>query len=186
MKLLAEIDDYILGLSDKHDVLDPTVYRERLAARAIIFNNRGEIALLHSTMHGYYKLPGGGIEAGEDWQSAVLREAEEEIGCTVRLRPVEVGRIVEWRKEHDRLRQISFCGVADVIGDIAPNALTDDEKKAGLAPVWASFSRAIDLLRHVSTDDYEGKFIAFRDLAFLEKAKAMGVDRQKPAAEDKK
>lgn len=184
MKLLSEIDDFLLGLCDKRDVLDPTVYRERTAARAIIFNARGEIALLHAVKHHYYKLPGGGMESGEDWQSAITREALEEIGCAVKPRKTEIGRIVEWRREHDRLRQVSLCGVADVVGDIQPTALTPEEEALGLTPVWVSFARAIDLLRCASPEDYEGKFITFRDLAFLEKAKAMGIDRQTTPPED--
>ena len=63
MKLLAEIDDYSLGLRTEPDNLKGE-YSERHAARAIIFNPNEEIALLHARNAGYHKLPGGGMEEG--------------------------------------------------------------------------------------------------------------------------
>lgn len=48
--------------------------------RAIVFTPEGEIVLLrHSYVRGWY-LPGGGREAGEEPETAILRELREEIG----------------------------------------------------------------------------------------------------------
>src|ERR1700712_4944105 len=48
--------------------------------RAIVLTPEGWIVLIrHSYVRGWY-LPGGGREAGEDPQTAILRELHEEIG----------------------------------------------------------------------------------------------------------
>ncbi len=58
----------------------------RVAAYAVI-ERRGEVLLTHwrrGKMHGW-TLPGGGIEAGEDPQTAVVREVLEETGLSARV-----------------------------------------------------------------------------------------------------
>ena len=74
-------------------------YKTREAARAIVFDDDNLIALLHATKNFYYKLPGGGIEAGETKEDALKRECKEEIGCNVEIIK-ELGSTVEYRKKH--------------------------------------------------------------------------------------
>src|SRR5580765_3762409 len=51
-----------------------------LGVRAIVLSPDGRIVMVrHSYVRGWY-LPGGGREAGEDPQAAILRELREEIG----------------------------------------------------------------------------------------------------------
>ncbi|MBQ2032672.1 MAG: NUDIX domain-containing protein, partial [Lachnospiraceae bacterium] len=54
----------------------------RPSARGIIEKD-GKFLLMHSRKFGYYKFPGGGIEAGEDPIQALIREVGEETGCVV-------------------------------------------------------------------------------------------------------
>lgn len=54
----------------------------RDSARSIIIRG-GQIAMVHSLKYGYYKFPGGGIEAGEDPVEAMIRETREESGLVV-------------------------------------------------------------------------------------------------------
>lgn len=103
MRLIAEIDDCTLGFCDQPDP-DKSTYGERRAARAVIFDAAGKVALLHTERLGYWKLPGGGIEEGEDWQQALLREALEEIGYPVKLRPVDPLMLIEWRGQPEYWR----------------------------------------------------------------------------------
>ncbi|KAA0205648.1 hypothetical protein EDM68_04920 [Candidatus Uhrbacteria bacterium] len=60
MKLLATIDPENLGPGL------PDGWRERRASRAVVFDEKDRVAFLFVSKHGYYKLPGGGIEEGED------------------------------------------------------------------------------------------------------------------------
>jgi 8-oxo-dGTP diphosphatase len=48
-------------------------FKVREAARAIVYDKDGNIAILNVSKQKYHKLPGGGIEEGEDIQSALKR-----------------------------------------------------------------------------------------------------------------
>jgi len=73
----------------------------REISRAVVFNDKGEIALtklLADDKFGhrdYYELPGGGVQAGETYEHAVLREIEEEIGFAGEI-VAEIGRVVDF------------------------------------------------------------------------------------------
>ena len=74
MRLLFEIDqkDY-----------DPNGSRfERPSVRGIIVRD-GKVAMIHSMKYDYYKLPGGGIEPGEEQKATLIREVKEESGLAV-------------------------------------------------------------------------------------------------------
>ncbi|MBI4019347.1 MAG: NUDIX hydrolase [Candidatus Aenigmarchaeota archaeon] len=45
----------------------------------------GKLLLLWKKKHSHYELPGGKIEPGETAEQAAVREAKEEIGCTVQI-----------------------------------------------------------------------------------------------------
>jgi 8-oxo-dGTP pyrophosphatase MutT (NUDIX family) len=70
----------------------------RKAARAVVFDNDNKITILKVANHNYYKLPGGGVEEGEDLAKALEREAMEEIGCKISVTG-EIGKIIEHRDE---------------------------------------------------------------------------------------
>ncbi len=65
--------------------LDPSVstgdrdnYFVREAARAVLTDDSGRVALMYVAGLDYYKLPGGGVEEGEDVKLALARELMEE------------------------------------------------------------------------------------------------------------
>jgi len=57
------------------------------AVNGIIFNERREVLLTRRSAHirepGKWCLPGGHLDGGEDWRTAIRRELFEEVGITV-------------------------------------------------------------------------------------------------------
>jgi ADP-ribose pyrophosphatase YjhB (NUDIX family) len=168
MRLILTIRDIDTGASFP----DPAIYKERSASRAVVFDGDHKIALLHATNKHYHKLPGGGIEAGENIETALHRELSEEIGCSVQnIR--ELGIIEEYRNKFS-LHQISYCFLADLAGEKGTPHLEEDEIADGFEPVWMDLEAAIKTLEsETSIEDYEGRFIQMRDLAFLKEALKM-------------
>ena len=145
-------------------------YRLREAARAIVFDEDKKIALLHVKKEHYYKLPGGGMEDGEDKMKALERECQEEIGCNVEV-VSEVGSIVEYRKIFT-LKQTSYCYLAKVKGKKGTPDFTDDEKENGFEQVWLFYIEALKAITGSKATSVEGRsYIVPRDTAFLEEAK---------------
>ena len=167
MKLLRVIRDSNVG----GGVPDCVPEQERRASRAVVFDVDGNVALMHATKKHYHKLPGGGIEPGEDIETALRRELMEEIGCSVKnLR--ELGIIEEYRNKF-ALHQISYCFLADLDGQKGVPHLEGGEIADGFAPVWLSLEDAIKTVKdEAPVEDYEGKFIQLRDVIFLREALA--------------
>ena len=143
-------------------------YRQRRAARAVVRDSHGNIALLSVTKHNYHKLPGGGIEEGEDELQALKRECLEEIGCEVEVGE-DLGQVEEFR-DKIKVHQVSTCYLAKVVGEKGQPSFTRKELDKGFKIVWTPFEPAIKLLEHDQPNDYEGPFIQKRDLLFLKEA----------------
>jgi 8-oxo-dGTP diphosphatase len=166
MQLIKTISDSDFGLTTPF----PIEYKDRTAARAVVFDHEGKIALIHATNEHYHKLPGGGVDAGEEVLAALARELLEEIGCAA-TNVRELGSVEEFRSEF-ALHQVSLCFLADLVGEKGQPCLMEDEKEAGFETVWTDLSFAIAIFEEELKDvlHYEGKFMVTRDLAFLKKA----------------
>ena len=150
---------------------DTSAFRDRRAARAVLFDADGKVYLMHVSKHSYHKLPGGGIDRGESVEQALARELLEEVGCKAKV-TAELGEIIEYRN-YDQLRQVSYCYTARQVGEQVAAALEEGEIEEGLVEVKAeNLAAAIALLRADKPDNLEGQFIQQRDLAFLEAAQA--------------
>lgn len=165
MNILKTIRDADVGSTTP----PPDEFRDREAGRAVVFDKDGKVALFHSTKKHYHKLPGGGVEEGEDIETALRREILEEIGCAVEnIRELAV--IEEYRNEF-ALRQVSHCFVADVLGEKGEPNLDEGEIEEGFVTEWLYLDDAVALLAsQENVEDYQGKFIQMRDLAFLRAA----------------
>lgn len=146
----------------------PIVYKERRASRAIVFDRDGKVALLDVTKHGYHKLPGGGIDEGEDIKMALHREVQEEIGCSIE-NISELGIIEEYRNNYE-LHQTSYCFLADLVGEKGTPNLEEGEAADGFKPVWMNLEDAIKTLESEKGVKYGEKFMCLRDLTFLQEA----------------
>lgn len=69
----------------------------RVAARAVIYNEKGALLMLRSKK-GDYKFPGGGVEEGENEKTALKREVMEETGRDVKIGGL-LGTAVERRRD---------------------------------------------------------------------------------------
>ncbi|MDB5245373.1 MAG: ADP-ribose pyrophosphatase [Parcubacteria group bacterium] len=140
----------------------------RVAARAVVLDADNKIALLHVTRDGYYKLPGGGVEEGEDMLTALKRECQEEIGCDIEV-VEEIGTTTEYWKE-DTEKQISHCFLTKLAGPKGAPDLTESEKERGYETVWFPYNEALEIVRNATTTHWEARYIIQREILFLEAA----------------
>lgn len=166
MRLIKKINPARLSLKTL------SALRERKAARAIVYDKKGGIGFIE-TKNGFHKLPGGGIERGENKLDALKRELLEELGCRVKITG-EVGYVVEYRKRY-RLKQTSYCYLAKVVGRKGSPSFTAKEIRNRFRVLWVSIDKALALLRTDKPLTYEGKFIIVRDKSFLERVKQLKI-----------
>jgi len=162
MRLIATITD--------KDVTGRTLeikgkYSSRTAARAIVFDSEGKIALLNAKKFGFHKLPGGGVEKGEDIKGALERELKEEIGCKVKITK-ELGKTIEIKNGYMQ-KQESFCYVANVLSRCDSSLTKEEKEDLGAEVEWVTLDDAIKIFEKDNPKDYTAKFIRYRDLIFL-------------------
>jgi len=140
----------------------------RYAARGLLYNARGHIALLHMPGNGCCKLPGGGLEAGETPRRAFCREVLEETGYTC-SEPVYLG-VVEEHKARSAFYQYSHVFCAHTLGDPQPLRLTPAEQAAGMRLLWLAPTEALAVTRRnlQACREYSLRFMLLRELAILE------------------
>ena len=168
---IVTITDADIGVESKDNLKSPDV---RLGARGIVLNSAGEIALIHKTLKNEYKLPGGGIDEGEDPTTAFIRECREELGCEVEI-VRELGTAVEY-KSQENFKQLSFVYVAKKVDELDSRNLTDKEKDEGTEFVWLPKLQALEImkrslgeLKQSKYDSvYRTKFMVLRDIRILE------------------
>jgi 8-oxo-dGTP diphosphatase len=160
MELLKEIKDK--EFSDNKSAL-----RIREASRAVLFNKDDLIPLLFVSQHNYHKLPGGGIDEGEDRLQALVREILEEVGSEIEVTR-EIGKIIEFRSKQN-LKQTSYCYLGEALSEGEPS-FTKKELRRGFRLVWTSLDEAIFKIESDKPESYSGYFVRQRDLAFLKEA----------------
>lgn len=161
-----------------HREMDPSVniderdnYYVREAVRVVLSDQNGHIALMYAKQRGYYKLPGGGIDEGENLDAALARELLEETGS--KATPTEeLGKVLEWR-DFDKMKQISYAFKASIVGESSEPDFTQSEIDEGFEVRWIdSLDEAIKLVKASTThEDIGVVFMSKRDVAILEAAR---------------
>lgn len=175
MTFLATIRHTDIGA----DFLALPKYKERQAARAVLFDKEGRVALIAVTAKNYHKLPGGGIDEGESPAAALRREVTEETGCAIENFR-ELGTVEEYRNQ-SAIHQLSHGFAADVAGVQSAPDLVGYEVDHSFRLEWLSIEDAIRTIEETVPKDYDAKFIRLRDLIFLKEAQFHMNDHLKPA-----
>lgn len=134
---MIKITDMIIDERTK----DLPITQERMTARAIILNGL-DILMAYSRKFDDYMTPGGGIE-DEDFEMALNREVEEEMGYSIKdIKPI--GYIEELRLNEDQsvLYQKSHYFFAS-IDKKAIKKLEAYEQAFGLESVWVPIKEVI-------------------------------------------
>ncbi|CAD7927128.1 unnamed protein product [Amoebophrya sp. A120] len=138
----------------------------RVAARIVARDpTTGEVPLLHCARGDFFKLPGGGVEAGETVETAVVRECREEIGCEVALEE-NFGQLTEQRNSEKtgKLRETVSHVFSGHITKRLPEGpqMTESEIERGLTVVWCDSAKDAEA-RMRSKQGTEKKPAAARD-----------------------
>lgn len=143
---------------------DYAAFKPRTAARAVVLDNK-KIALIHVKTHGYYMLPGGGVDS-DDLIDGLKREALEELGCEIEI----LGEIGKSEIYLDRWnsKQTDYCYLTKKINNVAEQSPTEFELNEGHSIVWAKdLDEAILLVKSSKPVHSDGKLVQARELVFL-------------------
>ncbi|MFA6132072.1 MAG: NUDIX domain-containing protein [Patescibacteria group bacterium] len=147
---------------------DTSGWEHRKSSRAVVFDQDNNIAVLYVRAYEFPKLPGGGVEEGEDLKQALRRECLEEIGCEIEILR-EVGEVIEYREEK-KMFQEAYCFLARVIGEKGSPNFTKREIDQGVEIKWLPLDEILKMFDK-EPEGYIPKFIKQRELVFLNQAK---------------
>lgn len=131
---------------DEHNYDDNLEEICRVSIRGIIFVN-GKLLMIESFL-GEVKLPGGGLEEGEDDYQTLIREVKEETGYDVIPESIKpFGEIEEKRlsvhepKIWHQINRLYFCDVYPKQGQCE---YSENEKKEGFHQVFYTIEEALE------------------------------------------
>jgi len=160
MKHLATITDKDITGADGISTAEP-----RIAVDAILFNSNNDIALLHIGKYDTFTIPGGGVDPGEDFITAVKREMLEETGYNCEV-ICEVGSTLESRIQYDFTQKRHYY-IARTIGEKGELRLTDQEIDEEITVYWYPIEEALQLVSGKVLDEYVLKYIQKRTVIAL-------------------
>lgn len=139
------------------------------AARTVLLDEDGKVAIINVTKHGYYKIPGGGVEDGEEIEIAARREVMEEAGCDCAI----VGKLGRLETEIPvwGMLDISDGFVARVVGEKLQPKYEAWENERGFQLEWFdSLDLAITTIERNAVAEPGMDVLQERDLMFLKMA----------------
>ena len=160
MKQICELNDRIILGTDGMSTKAP-----RITARAVVKNQDGLYAVMYAEKFKLHSLPGGGVEDGEDVQTALRREVYEETGC-VCDEIQELGIVAENRASLD-YTQINYYFVVTTSHTPGENHLTEAEQDSRTVVEWHTFDEMVRLINEQEFDRVQGKYLKARDVVAL-------------------
>ncbi|NOU88199.1 NUDIX domain-containing protein [Paenibacillus sp. LMG 31460] len=142
----------------------------RYGSRGVLLDSMLNVAMMYMSKTNLYKLPGGGVDEGENTEDAFLREIKEETGYEAEIIH-ELGYIEEHKKINDFM-QISYCYIAKAHNSVSDTMLSESEMQLGMVVKWMTLDKALEMINYsvLNNDDYSTKFMILRDKTILEKA----------------
>ena len=151
----------------------PKKYQDRKTVKAIVENDKGEIAFVTNPIHKFYLLPGGGAESN-DLVKEIKRECDEEINWEVDD-VQEVTSIEEYRNKNAK-HYTTYCFSSKPIKELPKDTRTNDEKHNKLEVRWINKKEALikllsqaESLKKEKVEFYNTGFNILRDYMFLQK-----------------
>ncbi|MBQ7146337.1 MAG: NUDIX domain-containing protein [Lachnospiraceae bacterium] len=168
----------LLFVMDKKDYGDCTRRFTRNSARSIIIRDR-KVMMIFSRKYGYYKFPGGGIEAGESPVQAMIRETREETGLVVIPETIREYGLVHriHRSDIDPAEcfvQDNFYFLCDTREERVPLELDDYEAREAYQLRLVSPREAIRINRSVKNSPYNPLMLQ-REVRVLEMLMEEGI-----------
>lgn len=165
---MKTISTLVNGKISKKGIKNTADWKKRTAARAIILDNQNKIPLLWSNKYLFYKIPGGGIENGENIIKALKREIMEELGIKIKnIKPL--GEIKEYHTKN-KYYQISYCFTAKVKKKVKNPKYTENEKSAEMELKWLTKHEALEAMKNNIPKEQDYKSIQLRDYLFMKRA----------------
>lgn len=179
MRMLFEID--------KKDYDINGVSFSRPSARGIIIQD-GRIAMIHSIKYDYYKFPGGGIEADETREDALVREILEETGLHVKRDSIrEYGMVHRIQKGdwEDIFIQDNYYYLCSVGTEVQRQQLDDYEEEEKFTLEYVTAQEAIAVNKRNELDGVDRVMLEreIRILKMLEEEGFLG-DGNKNTSDD--
>ena len=174
INLIAQIKDEDVGEKS----IKVENYRQRFGARGIVIREDGKIAVFNKSLKNEFKLPGGGIDEGEETAEAFKREVFEETGCKIEI--VDFLGTIEEIKTRDSFKQRSYVYVGKVTENTNQLHVTEQEAKEGAKLLWEEPKKALELIKDCYnkllpspceadlSSVYHTRFIVRRDTKILE------------------
>ncbi len=145
----------------------------KYAVRAVIIRD-GRIAM-QKARTGYFKILGGGVDAGESYEDALIREVQEEAGLVVIRDSIqEIGEIIEKRQdifEKDHIYEChSIFFFCDAKEEMVETSLTASEIREGFGLEWATPEEIISRNSEVTDKPWVSRDTSFIKLLVEGKA----------------
>lgn len=150
---------------DQKNYTDDMPLIERYAVRALI--NKDGLWAMQKSAAGDYKIPGGGVETGESYQEALIREVQEETGLIVIADSIrEIGEVLEIREDNfqkgTKYIAHSFYYFCEVNTTMVEAAMTENELEKGYRLEWADIDHIIECNQKIQKEAW-----TVRDTQFL-------------------
>lgn len=123
----------------------PTGAQIRRAVRAVVYRS-DRFLLVHSTVNGDYKFPGGGVNLHECSRAALSRELREETGYQLKAVTSLLGVTVELdipASTAQPFRTVSFYYQCEIDPRSMPTNPDAYERDLGFHPVWTTLEEAL-------------------------------------------
>lgn len=146
LAILREHDIYI----EREPAHDDSYSQIRQAVRIFLFDKSNNVAVLYyppqeEKVSGEYLLVGGGVEEGETFEDALVREAKEEAGCEVHLIE-ELGYVKQHGVGEEKRIQDEYFYKAHVKGEKGETALDERERGDSAELRWVTLEDLIQTL----------------------------------------